>query len=88
MSVSEADAKNYGWPQGAYVYSLDIGGAAEKAGIKRGDIITAFDGSDVTNNQDLVSLIANKKVGDTVNVKVFRDSEYIELTVTLQESKG
>ncbi|MBI2074593.1 MAG: trypsin-like peptidase domain-containing protein [Candidatus Levybacteria bacterium] len=87
--VSREAALRNNLPEGAFVQQVVEGAAAEKAGIKLGDIITEFDGKRVKdNNGGLAALIAKKKVGDRVLIKVWREEESgqgktIELTATL-----
>lgn len=50
-----------------------------------GDIITAIDNDPISNDMDLDQALGKKKVGDTVKVKVYRDSNLLEIPVTLME---
>ena len=58
-------------------------GPAAKAGLKRGDIITAVDGKTVTNRDDLRFSIAQTLPGTKINVKYLRDAKPFSLDVTL-----
>ena len=69
--------------QGAYVQSVIAGSPADKAGIQNGDIIVKFDGTAVTTQNDLASLIGKKKVGDSVSLTIWRDGKTSDLNVTL-----
>jgi len=60
--------------QGAYVLDASPGGPADRAGIKSGEVITAFDGKPVTNADDLGALIESKKPGDQAQVTVVQPS--------------
>ena len=82
-SVSEEDSKEFDIPLGAYVRFVKADSAAEKAGIKMGDIITKFDSKKISTNTDLSSAVEDKKPGDVVTVVVFREGEYITFSVTL-----
>lgn len=74
-----------GLPQGAYVERVVEGSAASTAGIKRGDIITKFEGAKITESiNGLAGFIAKKKVGESVTITVWRDSETLELKATLE----
>ena len=77
------EVQQYGIPAGAYVASVDEGGAAEKAGVQVGDVITALDGETVESQEELTSLKNQHQPGDTVTLTVYRDGETLELTVTL-----
>jgi serine protease Do len=58
--------------QGALVADVVPGGPAEKGGIKRGDVVVAFDGKNVKSSSDLTWIVAETPVGKTVDVKVMR----------------
>ena len=80
--------------KGVLVTSVVQDGPAAKAGVqgvdpstdtsKLGDIITAVDGNAVSQVQDITAYLDNKKVGDTVTLKVIRDGQTIDVKVTLQ----
>lgn len=71
-------------PQGAYVQEVVQGSPADQAGIKAGDVITQFEGKTINDtNNSLASLIAQKKVGDSVTMIVLRDNKSQEVTATL-----
>jgi serine protease Do len=75
-------------PQGAYIQSVVAGSPAEKAGVQQGDIITKIDGQNVREtNGGLSAIISAKKVGQTVELTVYRgDNQTITLKATLTES--
>ena len=73
-------------PEGAYIASVVTGSGADKAGIKEGDIITKFGGEDLNEDDNLSSAIKKKKVGDSVEVELWRDEETLELSVILSGS--
>ena len=64
------------------------GGPADKVGLKAGDVIIEFDGSEVDNSDELIVMIRSKSVGDKVKIKYKRNSLTKEVTVTLTASKG
>lgn len=70
---------------GALVRGLDTAGPAYKAGIRRGDIITKFEGEDV--NIALINLIQKHKVGESVKVEVYRNGSTKTFDVVLGEVK-
>lgn len=74
--------------EGAYVIEVIANSPAEKAGIQSEDIIIEFDGKKVqgSDDQELAKMIMEKKVGETVNIKVWRSGEKITLPVTLTSS--
>lgn len=80
-----SDAQAYGIPAGVYVAEATEGGAAQKAGIRQGDIITKFDGQTVTSVSEIKSLLQYYKAGETVDVVVERMSNegYAEVTLSV-----
>ncbi len=71
--------------KGVYIQSVTPGYPADKAGIKDGDIITAFDGTAVASPLDLVSEIITRNVGDQVTVSVNRNGQSVELILIIGE---
>ena len=63
------------------------GGPAAKAGLRAGDVIIEFDGSEVENSDELIVMIRSKNVGDKIKVKYKRGNLTREVTVTLAASK-
>ena len=86
--VSQQSAILNNVPQGAYVVDIVAGSAAERAGIRVGDIINEVDGQKVTQDNGLADFLKNKKVGDVVKLRVFRDGNTIDISATLQEASG
>lgn len=74
-SVSPNYSHFYEVPTGVYVKEVAAGSAAENAGIEAGDIITAIDDVKVTAVDDLTSLLAGYKPGDTIKVTLSREFE-------------
>jgi serine protease Do len=75
-------------PAGAYVKEVLAGSPAEKAGIKVGDILTEIDGkklADSPQSTSLASFINNRKIGDTISVKLWRDDKEQTLNVKLEK---
>ncbi len=68
---------------GVLVGTVTDNGPADKAGMKEGDLIVAVDGKPVEGLQDQRTILATKKEGDKVKVKVKRGEETKELEVTL-----
>ncbi|MHB8073516.1 S1C family serine protease [Desulfosporosinus fructosivorans] len=81
-------ASQKGWPAGAYVAKVTLGGPAEKAGIRTADILTKINGKDIKNSLGLTRELFKYKPGDTVTVTVFRDNKTVEVSVTLVEIKS
>ena len=72
---------------GALVRTVSSGTAADKAGIKAGDIITAFDGTAVHTSDDLINDVQGSDVNKTVTITISRDGQSMNVNATLQESK-
>jgi serine protease Do len=71
-------------PGGALVNNVQNGSAAAKAGIRAGDVITAFNGSEIVHSSDLPPLVGAMAPGSRAKVKLLRDGKPIELTVVLE----
>jgi S1-C subfamily serine protease len=83
--------------KGVLVDSIVKDGPADKVGVNGsitdqygekngGDIITAIDGRIINQNEDLISYIAeNKKVGDKITLTIYRNGQFLDLEMTLQE---
>ena len=65
---------------------VTAGGGAEAAGVQAGDRIIAVDDTAVSSSSSIKSYLADKNVGDTVNLQVERDGKVLTLTVTLGTS--
>lgn len=75
-------------PAGGYVSELIVSGPAEKSGMKKGDIITEVDGKklvDTTTVTSLVTIINKKKIGETVEIKIWRDGKEISMGIKLEK---
>lgn len=72
-------------PQGAYIEYVVPGSAAEKVGVQEGDIIVKIDGQPIDSEKRISEMIAAKKIGDNVSLKVWRDGKEIDLTANLQD---
>lgn len=85
--VTEEIAAMYNWPVGVYVTALAEGGSAAKAGIVTGDIIIGVEGTEVTDDTQLIEKVTSYRVGTEITVTVMRsvNGEYVEkeIVVTL-----
>ena len=86
ISVSDvsAETQQYGIPAGAAVQSVVEGSPAEQAGLQRGDVITAVNGTAVDSNA-LVDLVGASEVGDKLVLSVYRQGTTMEIAVTVGE---
>ena len=87
VTVTESDAERFNLPQGVYVYGVSEGSAAEQAGLRQGDIITAVDGTEIKTMEELNEQKNKHKAGETVTLSVSRSGETVEIRLTLQEIK-
>ena len=89
VDVTSDVAKTYNMPTGVYVAQVMEGAAAEQAGIQKGDIITKFDGKDVTSMEELSSNMQYYAAGTTVDVVIERSSngQYEEQTISVTLGK-
>jgi serine protease Do/serine protease DegQ len=88
--VTEDLAQSFGLKQvnGALVNDILKGGPAEKSGVRQGDVIIAFNGSDVKDPSHLQRLVAEAGIAKTVRLKVFRDGKEADLSITLSSAEA
>jgi membrane-associated protease RseP (regulator of RpoE activity) len=85
VSVKDVDPSVQG-RSGAIVEEVREGSAAEKAGIRAGDVIAEFDGERVRGVRHLTRLVSETPEGRSVKAVVERDGKRVELTVTPESS--
>jgi len=74
--------------RGALVSDVTKDGPAEKAGIKSGDVILAFNGKEIKDEHELPAAVASTQPGKKVDVKVVRDGKEVVIPVTIAEMEG
>lgn len=84
-NLSESIAQRYNLPVGIYVEGISEDSGAQTSDLKKGDVITEIDGNIVTTMNELNSIKNNKKIGDTITLKVYRSGEYLDIKITLTE---
>jgi serine protease Do/serine protease DegQ len=86
--VTEDLARSFGLKQarGALVNGVLKGGPAEKAGLRQGDVIIAFNGTEIKDSSHLQRIVAEHGVGKSARVSVFREGKTLELGVTLSSA--
>ena len=82
-NLPSAVSRVYGFKSGVLISSVQPGFAADKAGLKPGDIITTVDGRPIKDGDDLVSDISARKPGSTAKVGYIRNGQSLEATVTI-----
>lgn len=87
QDVTPEIAKNFGLkdPEGALVADVIEGSPAEKAGIKSGDIIVAYNNKKIKNRDSLPRLVGATEIGKKVKVGIIRDGKRIDLDVVIGE---
>ena len=101
IGIEGTDVKNYvdaekekdkevdlGTMEGIYIAKVVEDGAAEAAGLKEGDVITAVDGQKVTKFGELQGIIAKKRPGDQVKITYMRNKKSNTVTATLKNEQG
>ena len=83
--IDEATAERYNLVIGVYVQSIEDFSAAQKAGIKVGDVIIAVDGQSITTMDELDEIKNSHEIGDTIKLKINRNGTEMEIDLTLQE---
>ena len=73
--IDEELAQLYRVPSGLFIYQLEAGGAAERAGLEIGDVITSVNGIALTDENSLNDILATLQGGDTVEVEVIRNRD-------------
>ena len=101
IGIQGTDVKNYvdaekekdkeidlGTMEGIYVAKVIEDGAAEAAGLKEGDVITAVDGQKVTKFGELQGILAKKRPGDKVSITYLRAKKSHTVSATLKNEQG
>jgi serine protease Do len=78
-----ADSFKLESPDGALVENVERGGAADKAGIKSGDVIRKVNGQPIIGAGDLSGIVSVSKPGDRIGLDVWRDGKIVHLDATL-----
>jgi len=85
QAVTKAGVKD---GQGVFVSAVPPDGAAAKAGIKKGDVITKVNNVSVNNGMEMSSQIISMRPGDKVNITYVRDGKTNSVAVALKDSPG
>jgi serine protease Do len=78
-----ADSFKLDTPDGALVSNVERGSAADKAGLKSGDVIRKVNGQPVITGGDLTALVSVAKPGDKLALDVWRDGKTVSVNATL-----
>jgi len=86
LDLTLADAFGMDRPRGALVAGVDPGSAAEAAGLRVGDVITAFNGASLGRAGELSSHLGMALEGERVRLTVWRNRQGLELVVKLGQA--
>jgi serine protease Do len=78
-------AKSFGLaaPKGALIAEVEKGGPADKAGLKKGDVVVSYQDRQVTDASDFRNDVANSAIGQQVNIGIWRDDNKEEIPITI-----
>lgn len=85
LSAELADYLGAPSTKGALIAEIMSGSPASNAGLRKGDIILAINGTEIEDSSDLTDRIGKMKVGQKVELKTLRERKPINITVTLEE---
>lgn len=83
--LDEGIANSLGIPKdrGELIRGVQPGGAAERAGIRQGDVVVAVNGREVTPDESLAFLVAAQPVGSRIPIELIRNGKRQTVTVTV-----
>lgn len=82
MTEQMASQYRYEVKSGVFIYSVEDNGAAQKAGLQMGDVITAIDETEITSLEDLTAVKKKYSAGDTATFTIYRGGETQKVEVT------
>ncbi|HVA41797.1 MAG TPA: Do family serine endopeptidase [Candidatus Binataceae bacterium] len=82
-----ADSMGLEEPRGALVAEVLSEGPAKSAGVKRGDVIAAYNGTPIEDSRELPLMVARTPLGHSATLRIVRDKKYLELPVTITASR-
>ena len=85
IDVTEEMSKQYSMPVGVYIREVSEFSAAERAGLTKGDVITAFDGETVTCADDLNAIKSKQTPGEVVPVTIDRNGREMTLEIVIPQ---
>ncbi len=88
LTADLAQSFGYSGTDGALVGDIKPGSAADRGGIKQGDIITKYGAAKIKDINQLRNLVAATKPKDKVDVLVFRDGKEVSLSFSIGEQKA
>ncbi len=88
VTADKAEESDLSTLQGAYIAGVSKGGGADKAGLKKGDVIIAINDAKVNNSAELQEQVGRFRPGDKLNVKYLRGKSEKQVEVTLKKIEG
>ena len=90
VNLNEPLRAHFGVPEGSGVLVSNVvdDSPAARAGVQVGDIITRFDGEDVTSSRKLTTMVRKAEAGDPADLEVWRDGKVETVSTTLDERPG
>jgi len=88
MDAVKAKGLKLDKPRGVFIPGLADNSAAEKAGVREGDVVLAVDDKEVNQPNELQAHVGTKNPGEKVTLKIWRDGKTKEITVTLGSLDG
>lgn len=90
LEIDAAKAEELGLEEikGIYIGSVQANSAAEKSGLKEGDILREIDGFETNSMAEVREILAQRSPGDVVKAKVLRKSQIIHIDITLLNNTG
>ncbi len=73
--ISDEEVSAYGVPHGILVSEVTKGGPLDNGKVKKGDIITAVDGKEISTFQDVYEILSKHKEGDKISISVYRTDD-------------
>ncbi len=88
LAYNQQEKTNLKTGNGVYIISVADNGGAEDAGLRKGDVITKIDNTEIYSYSDLSAAIGSKRPGDKVNVTYLRNGKNFTSNITLKDQKG
>ncbi len=86
IDLDDSTAKRYNLVLGVYVKTVQNFSPAEKAGLQSGDVIVQADGKEIKTMDELNEIKNSHQIGDTMTLKINRNGQEKDLTITLEET--
>jgi Do/DeqQ family serine protease len=88
LDAKLAEEKDIDIINGVYISDFSENSSAEQAGLEAGDVIVALDGKSTNKTPQLIAQVAQKRPGDHIDVKVYRDGRYKNFNIELKTRAG